>query len=154
MPLTAVTMVILSRCGKLTVFTLCKKLYYERRFAIKAEKKICFSPSTIAVAFTALNSKGTLWLCMDFCEPWTRGVLLWICQITTAAAARREIIVSGLMILCNIVFNIWGELRSYSSVDLNELSCSHTLEHSLVPLCQKRALTCKLYTLSRGSECL
>lgn len=35
---------------------------------------------------------------------------------------------------CAIVFNIWGEVRSYSSVDFNGLICTHTLEYSLMSI--------------------
>lgn len=76
-------------------------------------------------------------LSMDSSELWVRVISSWIYVITTAAAAAattagRDYFFPRVCWCCAIVFNVGGELRLFPSVDLNQQSCTHTLEHSLM----------------------
>lgn len=97
--------------------------------------KFCFQPSVIAVAFHGFELQGYIIALYGFL--WARDQRSFTMNISnnySSCCYCGEWLFFPVCWYCAIVFNIWGELRSYSSVDLNGMSCTHTLEHSLISI--------------------
>ncbi len=98
--------------------------------------KFCFPPSTIAAAFHSFELQGNIIALYGFL--WALDLNNFTMNISNNYSCCFCWCGERLFFLdcwyCAIVFNIWGELRSYSSVDLKGLSCTHTLEHSLMSI--------------------
>ncbi len=98
--------------------------------------KFCFPPSTIAAAFHSFELQRNIIALYGFL--WALDLNNFTMNISNNYSCCFCWCGERLFFLdcwyCAIVFNIWGELRSYSSVKFKGVSCTHTLEHSLMSI--------------------